>query len=348
MHRFVHLYEELDRTQHHQEKVAVLVSYFRATPAADAVWTLALILGRVRLPRIKSSLLRQWAAEAAKIPIWLIEECYDAVGDWSETIALLLPEPADLRQFAWSDFLHQRIQPLRKLHPEKQREFVLATWNELGRPERFLFQKMIRGWFRVPVARPHLVRALSQMSEVPPAIIDDRLWADWRPVEADFRKILGGDASRVTIGQPSLFDSCHDDGSADLPESKQEPWNREPRRIDAVLMYAQQGRGGPLYTFGVWRCEQLVPIAKAASELSEAERVQVDAFIGENTTGRFGPVRVVKPELVFEIAFDGVHASTRRKAGLILHSPRIARWRKDKSAPEADSMETLRGLLLCT
>jgi DNA ligase-1 len=110
-------------------------------------------------------------------------------------------------------------------------------------------------------------------------------------------------------------------------------------------MYAQRTNGGPVCTFGVWRADELVPVAKVESELTETERFELEKFIWENTTGRSGPVRIVKPELVFEIAFDEVQASTRRKAGLVLHSPRIVCWRKDQSAHLADTMETLQGLL---
>jgi DNA ligase-1 len=127
-------------------------------------------------------------------------------------------------------------------------------------------------------------------------------------------------------------------------------WKIDPYLIDAVLIYAQPGSGRRAslftdYTFGVWDNGQLVPVAKAYSGLSDDEIRQVDAFVRRNTLEKFGPVRVVKPELVFELAFEALAESTRHKAGIALRFPRMNRWRRDKKAEEADTLETVRGLL---
>lgn len=122
-------------------------------------------------------------------------------------------------------------------------------------------------------------------------------------------------------------------------------WKCDPRTLDAVLVYAQAGHGRRAtlytdYTFAVWQGEALVPIAKAYSGLSDAELVEIDRWIRRHTVDRFGPVRQVVPELVFEIAFEGIQASPRHKSGLALRFPRIQRWRRDKPAAEADTVET--------
>jgi DNA ligase 1 len=88
-----------------------------------------------------------------------------------------------------------------------------------------------------------------------------------------------------------------------------------------------------------------VPFAKAYSGLTDAEIRKVDAFVRRNTLEKHGPVRVVKPELVFEIAFEGIQRSTRHKSGVAVRFPRIARWRTDKVPQDADSLETVKGLL---
>ncbi len=128
-------------------------------------------------------------------------------------------------------------------------------------------------------------------------------------------------------------------------------WKIEPYTFDGVLIYAQPGRGRRAnlltdYTFAVRKGEQLVPVAKAYSGLSDEEILRVDRWIRQNTLERFGPVRAVRPELVFEIAFEGVSESTRHKSGVAVRFPRIARWRQDKPAAEANTLEDLRGLLL--
>ena len=95
----------------------------------------------------------------------------------------------------------------------------------------------------------------------------------------------------------------------------------------------------------MWDGDALVPFAKAYSGLSDAEIRAVDAFIRRNTLEKFGPVRTVKPELVFELAFEGIQLSTRHKSGIAVRFPRIARWRTDKPAREADTLESVRALL---
>jgi len=88
-----------------------------------------------------------------------------------------------------------------------------------------------------------------------------------------------------------------------------------------------------------------VPFAKAYSGLTDAEIREVDAFIRRNTIEKFGPVRTVKPELVFELAFEAIQRSSRHKSGIAVRFPRILRWRTDKRMEEADSLGTIRALL---
>jgi DNA ligase-1 len=146
-----------------------------------------------------------------------------------------------------------------------------------------------------------------------------------------------------------------------LPGRKKGPWfkwKRDPHTIDAVLMNAQRGHGKRSsfysdYTFGVWREEegirQLVPVGKAYFGFSDEELVQIDKYVRDNTTDRFGPVRAVRATeehgLVFEVAFEGLSRSKRHKSGVAMRFPRISRLRWDKPAAEADTLETLEALL---
>jgi DNA ligase-1 len=127
-------------------------------------------------------------------------------------------------------------------------------------------------------------------------------------------------------------------------------WKIEPHTIDAVLVYAQRGSGRRAslytdYTFAVWRGEELVPFCKAYSGLTDAEIAEVDRFVRGHTLERFGPVRVVAPELVFEIGFEGIARSGRHKSGVAVRFPRMLRWRTDKPAAQADRIEQLQALL---
>lgn len=131
---------------------------------------------------------------------------------------------------------------------------------------------------------------------------------------------------------------------------------RDPMTLDAVLIYAQAGRGRRAnlftdYTFALWEQpleatnqRQLVTFAKAYSGLNDAEILELDRWIRSHTRERFGPTRSVKPELVFEIGFEGIQASRRHKCGLAVRFPRILRWRRDRTAESANSIEDARAL----
>jgi len=127
-------------------------------------------------------------------------------------------------------------------------------------------------------------------------------------------------------------------------------WKIEPYSVDAVLIYAQPGSGKRAslltdYTFGVWHEGALVPFAKAYSGLSNEEIAEADKWIRRHTTERFGPVRHVEPVQVFELGFEGIAESSRHKSGIAVRFPRMLRWRKDKKAEDADTLETVRSLL---
>jgi DNA ligase 1 len=127
-------------------------------------------------------------------------------------------------------------------------------------------------------------------------------------------------------------------------------WKIEPLTVDAVLIYANRGNGIRAslytdYTFGVWDDGKLVPLAKAYSGLTDEEIRRVDSWVRRNTLEKHGPVRVVKPELVFELAFEQIQLSNRHKSGIAVRFPRIARWRQDKTADQADSLDSVKELL---
>lgn len=132
-------------------------------------------------------------------------------------------------------------------------------------------------------------------------------------------------------------------------------WKRDPLLIDCVLMYAQRGSGKRSsfysdYTFGCWNGDpddgaDLLPVGKAYSGFTDAELKLLDRHVRQHTVNRFGPVREVDRSLVFEVAFDSVHASKRHKSGLAMRFPRIHRIRWDKLPHEADRIETLSALI---
>lgn len=127
-------------------------------------------------------------------------------------------------------------------------------------------------------------------------------------------------------------------------------WKRDPMVVDAVMLYAQRGHGKRSgfysdFTFGLWDGDVLVPVGKAYFGFTDEELRELDRFVRNNTTERFGPVRSVAPKLVLEVAFEGLNASARHKSGVAMRFPRISRIRWDKPAPEADRLETLKAMI---
>ncbi len=127
-------------------------------------------------------------------------------------------------------------------------------------------------------------------------------------------------------------------------------WKRDPMVVDAVMLYAQRGHGKRSgfysdFTFGLWDGDQLVPVGKAYFGFTDEELRELDRFVRNNTTERFGPVRSVAPKLVLEVAFEGLNESARHKSGIAMRFPRISRIRWDKPAAEADRLATLRKML---
>lgn len=130
-------------------------------------------------------------------------------------------------------------------------------------------------------------------------------------------------------------------------------WKRDPNVVDAILMYAQRGHGKRSsfysdYTFGVWKGNEIVPIGKAYFGFTDEELKQLDKWVRTNTVASFGPVREVKKELVFEVAFDSAQQSTRHKSGVALRFPRINRIRWDKPAGEAATLDDMTVFLSAT
>lgn len=134
------------------------------------------------------------------------------------------------------------------------------------------------------------------------------------------------------------------------PKGQWYKWKREPKLVDAVVMYAQRGHGKRSsfysdFTFGAWEEDLLLPIGKAYSGFTDEELKKLDNWVRRNTVGRFGPVREVKKSLVIEVAFDAAHPSSRHKSGIALRFPRFHRIRWDKPANEADTLSAVKQLI---
>jgi DNA ligase-1 len=512
------------------EKLDALAYYFTHAEDADKVWVIAIFSGRRPKRVVNSALLQNWCAELVALPAWLFEESYHTVGDLAETIALLLPEPLFAEEdqpLAW--YIEQLIR-LGKEAEQAKKEFITDRWLKLNKDERFVFNKLITGGFRIGVSQKLMVNALAKTVELEPSVIAHRISGNWDPVTIDFKDLLNDSGSYIdhskpypfylayaldkgpeSLGEPNewqaewkwdgirgqiikrnnelfvwsrgeelmtdKFPEYHiltellPDGTVldgeilpgtdesplpfailqtrigrknvskkqltDAPVSffaydileyqgidiRDEPlhtrreklesvvsdvkksaqqvpvflspvihfqtweelvltrersrslgaeglmlkrmnsayqvgrkvgdwwkWKIDALTIDAVMIYAQKGHGRRSnlytdYTFAVKDGDKLVSFAKAYSGLTDKECAQVAHFVKKNSIEKFGPVRTVKPELVFEIAFEGIAASNRHKSGVALRFPRISRWRQDKKAGEINTLDDLKQLL---
>jgi len=524
MKAFAELYVALDETTKTNEKVEALTSYFSRVPPADAAWAATFLIGRRPKRLLESRKLAQWAMEESGIPDWLFGECHHAVGDFAETIALLLPPAQASSDLPLHKWIEERLLPLRDADDDARRAALVSAWREMDGRQRFAWNKIITGEFRVGVSQNLVVRAVAAVSGLDAAAVAHRLMGDWQPTAEFWSQLVASDDRDADISRPYPFFLAYplEGAVADLgdvrewqvewkwdgiraqlirrqgrtfvwsrgeelmtdrfpeleamgtllpegvvvdgeilpwkdgaplpfaqmqrrigrkvlgprilsevpvvmvaydllelngedirerpiefrrarleeiaplnsalivsPVVRAETWDEltvrreeararkvegfmlkrlgspyrvgrrrgdwwkwkiQPYSVDAVLIYAQPGNGRRAslftdYTFGVWDGGKLVPFAKAYSGLTDEEIRQVDAFVRGNTLEKFGPVRAVKPELVFELAFEGIQRSPRHRSGIAVRFPRMARWRTDKKAEEADTLETIRALL---
>jgi DNA ligase-1 len=527
MKRFAQLYSELDSTNSTLAKLAALERYFRDAAPADAAWAAYFLMGNKPRQVVPSRRLYELAAELGAIPAWLMDECYETVGDLAETVALVLPRAEAESDASLRTWVEERLLPLASASDEARIVALRRAWQELDGVARLVWNKLITGEFRIGVSARSVVRALATVTGIDSAVIAHRLAGNWQPSAQNFLALMStqgdeGASSRPyplflahpLDGDPAILGEIKDwqiewkwDGiraqlirrqdavflwsrgdalindtfpdlvaaGRSLPDGTvidgeivvwqneqaapfnalqkrlgrktpgkamlaQAPaaliaydmlemnaqdirmrplverrgqleallmrpetsgslrlsptlsvgdwtalqvlraqsrtlgvegmmikrrdsaygvgrvrgawwkWKIEPYTIDAVIIYAQRGHGKRAglytdYTFGVWDDGALVPFAKAYSGLTDFEIREVDRFVREHTIDRFGPVRVVEPTLVCELAFEAIQRSTRHKSGIAVRFPRIARLRSDKQAQDADSLQSVRALL---
>ena len=524
---FAELVTQLGTSTKTNDKLQSLVDYFAIAPDADKVWVIAIFSGRRPRRAVNSRLMREWCTEIINIPDWLFDESYHTVGDLSETLALLLPDTKNESQINESlAYYLEKFIAIEKEDENIKKHFIVNSWNEMNRDERFVFNKLITGSFRIGVSQKTIVNALAKIVDLSASVIAHRISGNWDPVTTSFNELLSesvsiSDFSKPypfylayaidddveTLGETNLWqaewkwdgirgqiikrnnelfvwsrgeelmtdkfpeyfilkdllpDGVVLDGEIipakdgkplpfsvlqtrigrknigkkllqeatisffvyDILEYNYEDWREKPlteRRkkleeiivpiknnaiqiseiiqftswnelaevrknsrnmnsegimlkkkdsvykvgrkrgdwwkwkidpltIDCVMVYAQKGSGRRSnlytdYTFAVKDGDQLVTFTKAYSGLTDKEFAEVDYFVKRNSIEKFGPVRTVKPELVFEIAFEGIAASNRHKSGVALRFPRMNRWRKDKTVDEINTMDDLKEML---
>lgn len=209
MKAFAGLYTELDSATSTQRKLAALGRYFANAQPADAAWATYFLAGGKPRQSVKSTALRLAAADAASIPEWLFQECYDAVGDLAETIALLLPDVDASADIPLAECMQTLILPLRQLSLDEQRAGLRSAWSRLDTASRFVFNKLITGSFRVGVSRLLVTQALAKLSGLDANIIAQRLMgyltSNAQPSADDWLKLVGSHTGLEPDAQPYPF-----------------------------------------------------------------------------------------------------------------------------------------------
>ncbi|SAL38058.1 ATP dependent DNA ligase [Caballeronia sordidicola] len=199
MKRFAALYTALDGTTSTKEKLEALIAYFSAAEPEDAAWASYFLSGGKPRQSVPTRLLTEFARERARLPEWLFDESYQAVGDLAETIAHILPPAERTSELGLAQWIEGRVLTLRGLDPDELRTRLLGYWDELDWGERFLLTKLIGGGFRVGVARQLVVRALAEVAGVDHKRIAQRMvgWTDSRqaPSAARYLRLIAPEAS---------------------------------------------------------------------------------------------------------------------------------------------------------
>ena len=138
MKHFARLITDLDQTNSSSHKILLMKKYFDTVSDADKVWTIALFTGRRPKRQINSTQLREWAAECSGLPAWLLEESYNQVGDFSETVSLIVPQNIILPDVSLSEWM-QRFVQLKNASDEEKKSFITGAWFAMDQQEKFVF-----------------------------------------------------------------------------------------------------------------------------------------------------------------------------------------------------------------
>ncbi|MAO16199.1 MAG: ATP-dependent DNA ligase [Muricauda sp.] len=204
MKQFAQLIKTLDGTNKTNVKVEALSQYFKAANDEDKVWTIA-ILSHRRPPRpVNTTLLRTWAAELSNIPMWLFEESYHIVGDLAETIALVVPSSEKGTEKSLTAFLQEMI-ALKQKSEEEKKKYLFQHWSVLDYYERFVFNKLITGSFRIGVSQKLMTRALSKATGIEEDILAYKLMGNWDPNEISFQDLLLEEKESDYLSKPYPF-----------------------------------------------------------------------------------------------------------------------------------------------
>ncbi|MBS2006952.1 MAG: ATP-dependent DNA ligase [Cyanobacteria bacterium SZAS TMP-1] len=210
MKRFVELYLAIDATTKTSGKLSALKQYFLAASPEDAAWAIFFLTGRKLKRLVPTANLRKLTTELAGLSDWMFQECYDSVGDLAETMALLAPEKESVGEdLSLSQFVQARVLTLRDLDDDLLKHALTETWSQLDVDQKFVFNKLITGGFRVGVSQQLVINALALVSGLESSTIAHRLMGEWQPTAAFYLSLVDADAQDSHISRPYPFYLAH-------------------------------------------------------------------------------------------------------------------------------------------
>ncbi|XLS31052.1 ATP-dependent DNA ligase [Flavobacteriaceae bacterium M23B6Z8] len=204
MEEFALLIKVLDGTNKTNLKVNALADYFSKASDQDKLWTIALLSHRRPKRPVNTTLLREWASEISDIPLWLFEESYHIVGDLAETIALVVPTAKKNTSKSLTSFIEE-IAALGEAEEEAKKEYLQHHWKRLGYYERFVFNKILTGGFRIGVSQKLMTRALSKATGIEEDILAYKLMGNWTPQNTTFQKLILEENPEDQLSKPYPF-----------------------------------------------------------------------------------------------------------------------------------------------
>ncbi len=338
MKRFATLFNAIDQSTKTTVKVAALAAYFSDAEDMDRMWTIALFSGRRPKRAVTTTKLREWAAEASGVPLWLFEESYSIVGDLAETISLVLPLNASVDNQTLTQWINA-LRALADVDEPARKDFVLAAWQRLGGAERFLFNKLITGGFRVGISQKLMTRALSRATGKPEAELAHRLMGNWHPDDVSWHELIEAEDATADASRPYPFYLAY--GLENTPEDLGDPsdwraeWKWDGIRGQLILRdgnYFVWSRGEELMT------DRFPELARAIDHLPPGTVLD-------------GELLVWQPGETYPASFNALQARIGRKkvpkklladAPVVLHAYDLLEWQgvdiRDKPFAERRAM----------
>ena len=205
MREFAELFHDLDAITKTGDRIDLMSAYFRDADHKDAGWAAWFLAGNRIKGAVRTGELREWVAQRANLPLWLLEESYERVGDLAETISLLIRGDPQAVPMSLSEIVEQILYPLVSADSSESQNILLGVWNKLRPIDLLPFHKLLTGGFRIGVSRGNLCKALADVADVEPAVISQRISGDWDPRVRTYDRIVGEERAEDAWCRPFPF-----------------------------------------------------------------------------------------------------------------------------------------------